>query len=999
MRRHTEQAHQPIVPPVSAPAFVGRAHQLTALSDALAHSPAVVLVEGEAGIGKSRLVREALAAVPVHPGSRMVAVCPPFRESLTLGPIVDALREAGPALEHVVLTPLAGALRSLLPEWSAQLPPALPALDDAKAARHRLFRALTELTAALGITLIVVEDVQWADEVTMEFLLFLAARPEADRPDLVLTYRPEDVDEHSLLLRLTSRLPAGSTQTRILLAPLDQQDTASLVSSMLDGRPMSTEFASFLHERTDGVPLAVEESVRLLCDRADLVFRDGQWVRLSLSDLQVPPTVRDSTRERVGRLDSAAQAVLHAAATLAEPQVEDVLAETADLTLPACRAGVADASAAGLLDTDGHGRWRFRHGLAAAAVYESIPVPERRTLHARAGRALAGLDPAPAVQLARHFREAGEPAAWARYAELAASRAVSSGDHTSAVLQLDDLLSTPGLPAKDRPRVARAAATAALGRREPVDETYHRLIRTLRGVLESTDLTDQQQGEIRNYLGRLLINTGEAGAALTELERAVAHLGHDPVEAATVMTYLGWAYAGPWPAATHLRWLRRAAELEPAIHSPADRLSLAGNRAAALLMLGEESAWEVIASLPTSGSSSTERLDIARINANIGTGALLWGRYAEARRHLDRALRLAEAEGSERLGNNIQLELANLDWFTGRWEGLSERAAQLAEVDRDRPGVYLATLRLMARLAAASGRRRSAQEQFRHALDEATRLGATDDTLDPAAALARLALADDDAQRALQVTDAPLRLVEGKQVWVWATEIAPVRVEALIRTGDLAAARRLTDRLARGLRGRSAPGARAALAVCRALLLTTASDHDRTARGFARAARAWEGMPRPYEALLAQERQARALLDGGRDSAGLGLLTTVYEQLFALGARGDADRVAQHLRAQDAAVPRPWRGGRRGYGDKLSPRELEVVRLVVAGKTNPEIARILTKSPSTVEQQVRSAMRKLNASSRTVLAVTAVETGVFAEDGVPPPDTSLPDASLPDTDR
>src|SRR5690606_6772514 len=237
------------------------------------------------------------------------------------------------------------------------------------------------------------------------------------------------------------------------------------------------------------------------------------------------------------------------------------------------------------------------------------------------------------------------------------------------------------------------------------DELQHRLVATLRSVLDSPGLTDRQQAEIRNPLGRLLINVGEAEAALSELEQAVAHLDHDPVEAARTMTYLGWAYAGPWPASTHLRWLQRAAELTPRIHSAADRLSLEGNRAAALLMLGEADAWNVVAGLPTDGASAAERLDVARINANIGTGALLWGRYADARRHLAAARKLAEADRMVRLHRNILLEQANLDWFTGQWEGLEQRANELAQADRDRPSLYLASIRLAARLAAAAGRR------------------------------------------------------------------------------------------------------------------------------------------------------------------------------------------------------------------------------------------------------------------------------------------------------
>jgi len=354
----------------------------------------------------------------------------------------------------------------------------------------------------------VLEDAHWADEVTLEFLLFVTSRQQSDGPSLVVSYRPEEVDDGSLLLRLTSRLPAGVTQLRIALAPMRPDDTAALVSSMLDGNPVSQEFATFMHERTGGVPLAVEESVRLMCDRADLVFRDGQWVRLKLRELQVPPTVRDSTRERVGRLSPTAQQVLRAAATLAERSSVATIAVTADLSPAACREAIAEAANAGVLDGDDRGQWRFRHVLAATAVYEAIPLTDRRQIHLLAGRALEDIHPPPVARLAHHFREAAETRSWARYAEQGAELAMASGDHTKAVDLLVDLLSWAVLPPPDRARVARIAGVAALGRRERVDEVYHRVIRTLRSVLETPGLTARQQAEIRNPLGRLLITGG-----------------------------------------------------------------------------------------------------------------------------------------------------------------------------------------------------------------------------------------------------------------------------------------------------------------------------------------------------------------------------------------------------------------------------------------------------------------------------------------------------------
>ncbi|HEY1571748.1 MAG TPA: ATP-binding protein [Pseudonocardiaceae bacterium] len=219
----------PRPPVLSPPAFVGRPAELAALGGALAGPPVVVLVAGEAGIGKTRLLHEFFAGSDDH--GRLVAVCPPLREPYTLGPVVDALRQVATSVHGLALSPLGGALRSLFPEWVADPPE--PA-EDATAARHRLFRALLELLDCLRIDTLVVEDVHWAL-----------------------------------------------------------------------GAQVSSGFATFVHEHTEGLPLAIEESLRLMYDRADLTRRDGAWVRRRLDDIAVPPTVRDAVLERAARLGPA----------------------------------------------------------------------------------------------------------------------------------------------------------------------------------------------------------------------------------------------------------------------------------------------------------------------------------------------------------------------------------------------------------------------------------------------------------------------------------------------------------------------------------------------------------------------------------------------------------------------------------------------------------------------------------------------------------------------
>jgi DNA-binding CsgD family transcriptional regulator/tetratricopeptide (TPR) repeat protein len=962
-------------PQVSMPGFVGRDREVALLTQALVE-PAVVLVEGEAGIGKSRLVQEFVTATP---GCHRIAVgvCPPFRESPTLGPIVEAVHRSRETIAELGLSPLAGALRPLFPEWADDLPATPEPLADPPAARHRLFRALAELINGLGVTVLVVEDVHWADVATLEFILFLLCR-QPQPVSLVVTYRPEDVPSGSLLLRLSSRMPATTSQIRLRLQPLDVAGAARLVSSMLGGQEVSAEFARFLHQHTDGVPLALEESVRLLRDRADLVRQNGGWARRKGVELQVPPTVRDAVLERVQRLSGSAHRVLQACAVLGEPLDESVVVAVAGLSDDQAHVGMTEAMGCGLLHEDPAARLSFRHVLPGRAVYEAIPAMERRRLHRRAGDALEGFEPTPVLQLTRHFREANESERWSRYAEQAAARAVESGDHGAAAVLLSDLLEGAELPLPTRVGLARKLAGATLFRRDAVDELHQRVVRMLRGLLDER-LGPREEAELRSGLGRLLAQLGDLEGARAELERAVPNLDHDPAQAARAMAFLGIPFIGNRPAPVHLAWLRRAEEIDPRSLTAADRLALTIDRASGLLALGDESGWAVAAQIPTEAVRPDERLHVTRGHLNVGTSAMAWGHYAQARQRLVAALRLADADRYLRIRARILVALARLDWYTGAWRGLVERLGALVGTDRQDPVAYLSTMRL-GLLNLAQGATRRGEEQVRLALDMAHRVGAVDDFMEPAAALGRIRLAEGKVEDALQVTDDPMRTVMSKDVWVWATDVAPVRVRAMVAAEEVDDAADLVARYRRGLGGRNAPAARAGLVTSQAFLTQGRGDPALAARAFAGAAQAWDQLPRPYEALLAREQQARCLMAAGETDSAVDLLTRLSHGLSDLGARGDFDRVAALLGELGVDAHRSWRRGRRGYGDQLSPRELEVVRLLVTGRTNREIADVLSRSPKTVAGQLSSAMRKLGVSSRTGLAVAAVDAGLVPDD-------------------
>jgi DNA-binding CsgD family transcriptional regulator len=944
---------------------------LAGLARALAAPPALVLIEGEAGIGKTRLLHEFLATRATR-NRVLMASAPPVRHPYTLAPVVDAVRQAADGIAGLGLTGLAGALRPLFPEWAADLPPAPEPAEDALAGRHRLFRALAELIGRLEVDVLVVEDVHWADEATLEFLLFLAAARPA-RLSLAVTYRPEDVSPDSLLLRLSSRPPPGMTLLRLSLGPLDVAETAELVSSMLADGHISSAFAALLHERTEGVPLAVEESVRLLHDRADLVRRGDEWVRHSLADLRVPPTVRDAVLERVRRLRPGVQAVLRAAAVLAEASEPAVLLACAGLPADPDPSDWADALGCGLLTETVTGLVGYRHVLASRAVYESMPVSDRRALHVRAGAALESSPRRPLARLAWQFREAGDTERWCRYAELAAEAALAAGDDLAAVTMLHDLLTTADLP---------PAKVLALMERMPLAplagaDRIGQLVRVVRDAISSTTLTPNEVARLRFHLGMLLEVVAEFGASRVELEAAIPHLRPDSLESARAMLLLGWARGAPWRRQVHLQWLHRAAQAIPLLPRAA-RPGATGSQATGLLLLGEEEGWAAAAEVPDDTDTRVQRRNVVLRDLNVGDLAVRWGRYAEARTRLERAYELSGRYQYLRWQVGVAVTLIHLDWFVGNWSGLAERVAALTQDESILAMDRLESELVSGLLAAAAGA--DVEDALLRLLGEWRQRGATDCLMEPAAALARVWLATGRIDDALGVTEEPVAIVTHKDIWLWATDVLPARVDALVASGRLDEASVLVDAFERGLRGRDMPAPAAGLALCRAMLAHGAGAAERAANVFAHAADAWQALPRPYDALLARERQARCLLDAGRPDAGLALLSEVCRGLADLGAPGDAERVARLLRDHGCTPPPIWRGGRRGYGDRLSPRELDVVRLVIAGRTNREIAAALHRSPKTVATQVNSAMRKLQVSSRTALAVSAIEAGVTAGD-------------------
>jgi DNA-binding CsgD family transcriptional regulator len=937
---------------LSSPILIGRERELEVLLGAASRTPVLVVVEGEAGVGKTRLVEELLRDPELLRRPRYIGACQQLGEPFPLGPMIEALREVRLASRR--LPPVVGALRPLLPELAARLPEAPEPLGDRHAERHRVFRALRELLCALGSAVVVLEDLHWADDATVELLCFLVPQLPPDLT-LICTYRGEDLPEASALLRLSGRLPGGAAAAHVALQPLDRTQARDLISSILQTDELSPAIADYLFEGSGGLPFALEELLRVLRDRSEA--REGRQLLspAPLEELGVPRALRDSILERLDRLTPEARRLVQAAAVLSAPATEQELLDVAELSRDRADELLADALSSALLVELRETVYGFRHVLARQAVEDAVPSPVRRRLHLSAARVLDRATEKPLARLAHHYREAGRTKEWIRSAEAAADRATSLEDDATAYRFLRDAVAVAGLPAATR---ARLAVKLAMHARYCL--AHGEAIEILRRVLAEESLSRGTRGEVRLWLARLLIQDGENETAYAETSRALPDLSRRPALAAEAMVLLAmpWLTGRGGPLEEQFAWLDRAVSTAARSSQRAVRISVAADRATLLLYAADPRGWDAVAEIPEPGAASEELKQAVRGFGNLADALLHLGHYRRAEEFISDGLGLLANSGLPPTTAALKLTKLQLDWVQGAWEGLEDRARFYMETWGDWAAVRADAQAVLGLLLLARGDVHAAQELLEPLRDDFRGEGPVLSWV--AGALARIRLAEGRPEDAVEAGRAALGAVRQKGIWLWAAEIAPYLVRGLADSGRMQEAEALTREFEAGMAGRDAPAASAALTLCRAQLAEANGDNGRAVELYKQAEAAWHALPRPYEAAKAAESAACCLLEnGGRGQEWLLEVRTRFQEL---GAAWDEARVRRTLREHGVIVP--YRGGRKGYGSNLSPRETEVARLACEGLSNPEIAVALFISRKTVERHLGSAMRKLQVTSR-----------------------------------
>jgi DNA-binding CsgD family transcriptional regulator len=943
-------------------ALIGRSRELarlvTAVDRARSGSGGVVLLSGEAGVGKTRLAGELARAAG---DALLLSGAATHGGTVPYGPVVAALRgllrsEPGALAD---CGPLGAHLAMILPE----LGQAAPATD-----RLTLFEAIRCALSRLAddrLVLMVLDDLHWSDEATLELLSALAD-PLGELSVLVVAaYRSDGLARDHGLRRLRHELRRARRLDELVLGPLQPEGVAALLAATLESAP-SPSLVAAVHDATQGTPFFVEELAAALRLSGSLTAGRGGLELARHGEIPLPDTVRDAVLISASELSEAGRGAAEAAAVAGEAFDLDLVAS---LSSPD---GVAELLERGLARERGAGAAAFRHGLARDALYADVPWMRRRALHRALAEALEAAG-APSHVLAAHWLGARDSARGRAALLRAAAESETVHAFRDAAAAGRQALELWPDGEDDALRLA------ALERYAACAELSGQLAEATRAWRELGSELDGARGAMaQRRLAAVLELRGDRAGAFEARGRAADALAAHGALAEAAVEHLAMA--------NQRRVEARHAEaivLAGVAREEADRAGRLDLRLRALGLAGMARAkhGEYEAGLETVRAALAVALehDLTAVAADLyqRLSVTLYDSadLPRAEAALDTALDLCQASGD----GGVEVACVTCMAYVLRERGEWPRAAQMSRelIDGD-TAVWVAE-GLLGAIHCWEGKISSARRLLQSSLAVSSSVRHFNMSVDSTAALARVAAAEGAADEAAEHCRAILARWEDSDDHHYA--LAALRWGATFFAGrrDGAGAHACAEALSRIASQTGHPDALAALGCAIAETALLEGDCDTAVEQTARAVELHGGLDMPFERAQIELRAGVALAAAGEREAALERLSSAYRTARKLGARPLAAEAAREVAALGESISR--RLGARAAADAdgagLSRRELEVVRMVAVGRTNPEIAQALFLSRRTVDMHVRNILRKLGCRSRVEATHRAGELGLL----------------------
>jgi DNA-binding CsgD family transcriptional regulator len=953
-----------------SPVLIGRDELLETaqrhLTDALAGRGSFLLLAGEAGIGKSRLIAAIELQATAAGFMAVDGAVAPQDHDVPAASLLDMARS-------MVRMPEFAELGT---ELLALMGTAIGAPD---ARRRLLVHSVVDRIATLSAkpTMLWFDDLQWTDDLSLEILSELARQARDHRILLVAAYRNDVVAAGSLLREWRSRLLTQRLAEEARLEPLNLEQTGQLADLILaTGLPTPRSVVEALYERTDGVPLHIEELLAVLPPELRTDSR-------AIHDAAVPDTLEDAVLQRVGQLSADAQAVARAGSVIGRCFVPEVLAEMMDVGVDTLDAPLHELVESHILVPPGlRGVFDYRHQVLRDTLYSSLTNRERRRLHARAAEHGRTLEGASVIHASVHYERAGMHGPAFRSALHGAREAAALSSHREAVdlyrRALDNM--PEDLPVPEGAAILEAYAIEAAA----IEENEL-------AVTAANDARSRYQG-LDDALGAVrvltvLIGTNRREARplserLTSIEDGLAEAEALPSgrEAAQVRGAIQLELA---QAALDGLDLARAAGAIAAARQAADVAAdeALGLDAAAISGMIEALGGQVEDGLDRIGASAlAARMQgfedtgvSAYRNASVLAARLMDQRRAQA--WIDEGLRYADGIQQSHCAHVMRSTGSLVAWAEGRWEDALRLGLQAVAERGCAQGRGMAHWPL-GYVALGRGDLGEAREYLDIALEFGIRSGIPDFELAGLWGLAELALVGgrlDDAVR-LSQRGLDLALASGERARFVPFVVTGVRarIGAGLPDDAIRFAQAATEHL-----GATSPLAAPALEQANGLLALAAGSLTSARASFERAVRGWDARDRAWEGAWVRLDLAAALLRSNRHGDASGILADARRRAQDLLSRPLLERTSGLERQARGytSVAEPWR--------PLTIREFEIARLIGAGRTNLEIAAELEIAPRTVSSHVEHVLAKLDMRRRAEIATWVARVNEPARRPVP----------------
>ncbi len=1004
--------------------LTGRDTELSQLAERLESARAgaggMTLIAGEGGVGKSRLI--AALAKRAAGGNWTVGIgrAYPVETGVPYAVFADALAQVVGGLAPAALAVLTrgdmAGLASICPAFGPSGLPGMP--PDTGDAKARLLWSFVQFLGRLSAQqplLLVLENLHWADASSLELLHFVARQSSEQHIAVVGTYNEAELEANPTLRATEQSLLAVGAATRLQLEPLGADALHVMIRDHFRADDASARaLTRRLFERTRGNPYFTEELLKALVTSGALRQRDGVWSGWDADPPDLPRSVRDAVAQRLARLSGPARALGNLAAVVGTRTTHAVLAAVSGVSASALLSALDELRRQGVLKEEaGVGdmiQYEFAHPLVREVLYADLGMARRRMLHGDVATALESLHGARtdehADELAFHFSRAESRAlagkavrylAHAGWGAVARHANREAADYLSAALaQCDAAAEAPDAATDDRER----NSTGADARMVDVDALVESLARVLQRLGDYERATtlwlraresawahrdERRLAAIERRLGLASYWSGHHEEALRHFESALdaaTRAGDEPmlvrVRVARAMTRQ--ARGDPAAARTEvdaafalaerldnpalMARVHRASLLLHIFVGPAERAYADGARAiAAAEQAGERGVeWSAHWALATMGGLS-------------GNGAAMT-------RHLSEGERLAEQLGSPVLRcwmAEIAIEYAS---GAGDWDAGLALAARTIPLART-----LGQRMLLPRLlvwTAMIQLHRGHQVGAKALLDEALTLvgHAGRSLLDVHSAapvhagLAAWHIAMGDHRRAIEVGTAGLALVDRTGYIAWGVHrLLPGIIEAALWIRDFDTAERHGARLRRDSTQLGHQLGLAWADTCDAMIRMLRDDHAGAIPLLRRGADALDAVPWVLDAARVRRNLGWVLgITGERDEAAREL-RRAHDVFLDLGAEPELARTREVIR--ELGIRPPSRSQTAGVG-ALTGREVDIVVLAAAHKSNKEIGAALGISPRTVSTHLSSIFGKLDVTSRGQLADVARREGLVA---------------------